>query len=220
MFKDRVEAGVHLGEMLKAYAEFDPVVLGLARGGVIVAREVAKTLGADLDVLVARKIGAPNYPEFAVGAVAAGALYVDRQSVAALGISAETLRQIVEREERELERRERVYRAGRFPLNVRGRVVIVVDDGLATGATARAAVQSVRQHGAARVIFAAPVCAASSAHALGDEADAVVCLLTPPNFQAVGNHYRRFEQTTDAEVLACLNQRGSSAGRSNLAGRS
>ena len=203
-FLDRADAGRKLAGALERFRSRSPVVLALPRGGVPVGLEVARALGAPLDVIDARKLGAPGHEELAVGAIAPGAVYVDRLLVRRLGVSAAYLEQITTAEGRELERRERLYRSGRAPLDVEGRVVILVDDGLATGATARAAVVSLRQRRPAQVILAVPVGAPETVARLREVADDVVCLETPPDFRAVSLAYRDFSPTSDAEVVSCL----------------
>jgi predicted phosphoribosyltransferase len=185
----------------------DPVVLGLARGGVPVARRVAEAIDAPLDVAVSRKIGAPGRREFGVGAVTAdGPAYFDEDTLAALGLSPADLQDDCERERAEARRQVERYRAGRDPLPLAGRDVLLVDDGLATGVTARAAIAQVRAAGPRRVLFAAPVCARRSQAALQADSDAddVVCVAVPAEFRAVGIWYRDFHQTSDEEVLAAL----------------
>ena len=203
-FLDRADAGRKLAGALERFRSWSPVVLALPRGGVPVGLAVARALGAPLDVIDARKLGAPGHEELAVGAIAPGAVYVDRLLVRRLGVSAAYLEQITTAEGRELERRERLYRSGRAPLDVEGRVVILVDDGLATGATARAAVASLRQRRPAQVILAVPVGAPETVARLREVADDVVCLDTPPDFRAVSLAYRDFSPTSDAEVVSCL----------------
>ena len=203
-FLDRADAGRKLAGALERFRSRSPVVLALPRGGVPVGFAVARALGAPLDVIDARKLGAPGHEELAVGAIAPGAVYVDRLLVRRLGVSAAYLEQITTAEGRELERRERLYRSGRPPLDVEGRVVILVDDGLATGATARAAVASLRQRRPAQVILAVPVGAPETVARLREVADDVVCLDTPPDFRAVSLAYRDFSPTSDAEVVSCL----------------
>ncbi len=203
-FLDRADAGRKLAGALERFRSRSPVVLALPRGGVPVGLEVARALGAPLDVIDARKLGAPGHEELAVGAIAPGAVYVDRLLVRRLGVSAAYLEQITTAEGRELERRERLYRSGRAPLDVEGRVVILVDDGLATGATARAGVASLRQRRPAQVILAVPVGAPETVARLREVADDVVCLETPPDFRAVSLAYRDFSPTSDAEVVSCL----------------
>jgi len=208
MFTDRRDAGRRLAEALRRYQPEQPVVLALPRGGVPIGREIARVLDAPLEVVVVRKIGAPGHPEFAIGAIAHGVTMVNREIVSQLGIPEEHLTRTIERETSELERRDALYRRGRPPVDLTNRTVIVVDDGLATGATATAAVQAIRQRKPRRVIFAAPVCAPDSAAGLRSHADEVVCLETPREFRAVSLWYQDFSPTTDAEVLDCLNQVG------------
>lgn len=203
-FLDRAHAGRALGQALGHLRGGAPVVLALPRGGVPVGLEVARALGAPLDVVVVRKLGAPGHPEFAVGAIAPGAVYVDRSIVRQLGVPPAYLEQVTAAEARELARRELAYRAGRPPLDVAGRLVILVDDGLATGATIRAALASLRERGPARVVLAAPVGAPETIARLREVADEVVCLETPPDFRAVSLAYDNFEPTSDAEVMRCL----------------
>ncbi|HEU4754570.1 MAG TPA: phosphoribosyltransferase family protein, partial [Armatimonadota bacterium] len=180
-FQDRADAGRQLAHRLQRYRDEHPIVLGLPRGGVAVAYEVASALDAPLDVFIARKLGAPNHPEFAVGAIApGGVVLVDRRAIQALHISREQLEEVARAEGAEVERRLRQYRDDRPPPQVRGRTVILVDDGLATGMTARAAVQSLRQQGPRRVVLAVPVGAAETVEALSEEVDDLVCLLIPP----------------------------------------
>jgi predicted phosphoribosyltransferase len=210
VFRDRRQAGALLGEALSAFAgRKDVLVLGLPRGGVPVAAEVARALDVPLDVLVVRKLGAPGREELAIGAIAEGGVRVlNRALVANLGLDPREIDVLAGREERELERRVRIYRGGRGPLPVENRTVIVVDDGVATGATMRAGLQALRVRGAARVIAAAPVGAADSVDALREDADEVVVLETPGWFQAVGQWYEDFGQTSDEEVRACLATQG------------
>jgi predicted phosphoribosyltransferase len=190
--------------MLERYRGDQPVVLGLPRGGVAVGYEIAKALDAPLDVLVVRKLGAPGAEEFAIGAIAPGATLLSRELVAGLGVSPDYLARIIAREADELARRERVYRGTRQPLEVEGRTVILVDDGLATGATAQAAVESLRRRHPRKIVFAAPVCSVEGSESLRRVADDVVCLECPENFGAVGYWYVDFAPTTDAEVIECL----------------
>lgn len=204
VFVDRVDAGRRLAERLRHLAPSRPVVLGLPRGGVPVAREVAAVLHAPLDVLVVRKLGAPMQPELAIGAIAADGAVIDWRLAEQVGASREDVERIAEREREELARRDRRYRGDRPPAPVEGRTVIVVDDGLATGATAEAAVRSLRRRGPARIVVAVPVGSTSAVARLSALADEVVCLATPEWFMAVGQFYEDFSATSDAEVEACL----------------
>ncbi|SHH10387.1 phosphoribosyltransferase [Streptoalloteichus hindustanus] len=206
-FEDRREGGRHLAAQLVRMEWTDPVVLGLARGGVPVAFEIARALGAPLDVAVARKIGAPFQPEFGVGAVTVGGPPIyDSGSLAMLRLRAEDLSDVCERERAEARRRVELYRAGRPGVPLAGRDVIVVDDGLATGVTARATLRALREERPLRLVFTAPVCAPDSAEVLRSEADLVLCAAEPVDFRAVGRWYRDFGQTTDDEVLELLDE--------------
>lgn len=205
VFRDRQDAGRQLAGRLAGYDFDDPVVLALPRGGVPVGYEIAHALRAPLDVLIVRKIGAPFQPELGVGAIAEGGEAIfDEQTMAALRLSPDDLADIVADERAELERRLRRYRGGRKAVDVTGRTVIVVDDGLATGATARAALEALRGRAIGRLILAVPTCAAQTAKALRSDADDVVCLLVPDNFGAVGRWYERFDQTSDETVVDLL----------------
>jgi putative phosphoribosyl transferase len=205
-FRDRHEAGLALADRLQAYARRnDVVVLALPRGGVPVAYEVASALHVPLDVFSVRKLGVPGHPELAMGAIASGGVQVLNEDVLAwYQPSAETVDAVARVELRELARRERAYRAGRPLVLVEGRTVILVDDGLATGSTMRAAVRAVRQLRAGRVVVASPVGAPDTCAALRREADEVVCVLTPDHFLAVGTWYVDFSETTDDEVRRLL----------------
>jgi len=214
LFLDRRDAGTHLARALEPYRKDHPVIIGLPRGGVPVADEIARALDAPLDIIVARKIGAPFQPEYALGAIAPGARVLRDEEIRALGIREDEIERTIAVETKEMERREKLYRAGRPPLAVEGRTVILVDDGLATGATARAALASLRTRKPGRLIFAAPVGAPDSVRALRAIADEVVCLYTPEDFRAVGLHYREFEPTSDAEVLACLERAAATPSKS------
>ncbi len=205
LFEDRRDAGRKLAELLAKYRGERPLVLGLPRGGVPVAAEVARVLGAPLDVVVARKLGAPGMPEYGIGAIAeGGAVFVSAGAVRELSIRPEEVSAIAERESAELLRRVRLYRGERpFP-EVRGRTAILVDDGIATGGTARAAVRAVREREPGKLVLAAPVVAFQTAMSLLAEVDDLVYVDAPEDFIAVGVWYRRFPQTSDEEVVACL----------------
>ncbi len=205
VFRDRRDAGRRLAERLEPFRAEHPVVVGIPRGGVPVAAEVARALGAPLDVAVVRKIGAPQNPEFAMGALAEGGVHVlSAKVVRAAGLSDAELRALIGDVERELAERVARYRGSRDPVEIAGRTVILVDDGLATGRSALAAVISLRKRGAARVILAVPVAAPASVEALRAEADEVVCVETPADLWAVGLWYEDFSQTADEEVAALL----------------
>jgi erythromycin esterase-like protein/predicted phosphoribosyltransferase len=224
-FKDRREAGRALAGRLSRYANTPGlIVLGLPRGGVPVAYEIAIALGAPLDVFVVRKLGVPGHDELAMGAIAAGGVQVlNEQLIDDLSIPRGSIHHVVAREQRELDRRDALYRGARPHPDLAGRTAVLVDDGLATGATMEAAVAAARQQKAARIIVAAPVGARDTCRRLADIADEVVCAQTPEPFDAVGLWYERFDQTTDAEVtalLAAAAERTSSAERTRLAERS
>ena len=206
-FADRHQAGAVLAEHLDAYAgRGDIVVLALPRGGVPVGFEVARALGAPLDVFLVRKLGVPTHRELAMGAIASGGIRVlDDQLISSLGIPPEAVEATTREEERELERRESAYR-DRPARSLEGRVVILVDDGLATGATMKAAVQAVRQRSPQKIVVAVPVGSHEACSELGDLADEVVCARIPPHFSAVGQWFVDFSQTTDREVRELLDR--------------
>jgi putative phosphoribosyl transferase len=207
-YSDRRSAGVELARRLSDYADRqDVVVLGLPRGGVPVAYEIARALRAPLDVFLVRKLGLPGHAELAMGAIASGGVRVLNDEVLNwYAVPPAVIDRAAAEEQAELERRELAYRHGRPPLDLQNRTVILVDDGLATGSTMKAAVRAVRAHGPARIIVAVPVGARETCRALADIADEVVCTQTPEPFSAVGLWYRDFSQTTDAEVRALLEQ--------------
>ena len=207
VFRDRFEAGEQLADVLAQRGLHDPVVLALPRGGVPVASVVARRLGAPLDVLVVRKVGVPGHEELGLGAISEGSkVVVDDGVTHATGVSADEFERLAERELVELRRRVATYRGDRALPDLTGRDVVIVDDGIATGATARAAVMTARDRAARRVVVAAPVGAADSVAGLQDVADEVVCLRTPRGFAAVGLEYEHFDQTTDGEVLELLDR--------------
>lgn len=205
-FRDRAEAGRELAERLRAYAGRDDVtVLGLPRGGVPVAYEVARELAAPLDVFLVRKLGVPGHEELAFGAIASGgARVLNPEVVESLGIDEATVEEVAAREEEELERRAQAYRGTAEPPVVRGRTPVLVDDGLATGASMRAAVEAVRGLDPARVVVAVPAAARQTCEQLEPEVDELVCLQTPEPFFAVGMWYADFSETTDEEVRRLL----------------
>jgi predicted phosphoribosyltransferase len=209
-FRNRIDAGSQLAEKLAAYANRPGVlVLALPRGGVPVGFEVARELGAPRDVFLVRKLGVPGYEELAMGAVATGGVRVlNDEIVRGLGISEHEIDAAAARELQELARRERLYRGDRPLPDIAGRTVILVDDGLATGATMRAAIAAVRQQQPARIVVAVPTASPDTCEALKAEADDVVCAMTPEPFLAVGHWYEDFTQTTDDEVRELLARRG------------
>jgi putative phosphoribosyl transferase len=207
MFTDREEAGRRLGEALRRFASMRPVVLGLPRGGVVVAAPVARLLGAELDIVVVRKLGAPGHKELAIGAVAdvgGPRVMVDGATAARVGADRAYIEREAAEQVAEIRRREGLYRAGRERVDLRGRCAIVVDDGIATGATVRAALRAVRAGGPSWLVLAAPVAAPESLERLRGECDETVCLLAPEHFRAVGEFYEDFAQTEDEEVVRLL----------------
>jgi putative phosphoribosyl transferase len=207
-FHDRVDAGRALAQQLRQYAgRSDVLVLGLPRGGVVVAGEVAEALGLQFDIWLVRKLGVPDQPELALGAISSGdVVYVDERLVRELGIPSDAIQSAVERERRELARRERVYRRGRPAPRIRGRTLLVVDDGIATGSTMRAALVSLQSLSPARIVVAVPVAACEAQGDLADLVDEYVCLASPQPFNAVGAWYDEFAETSDEEVIAWLDR--------------
>lgn len=208
VFRDRAEAGCLLAEALSRYeGREDVVVFGLPRGGVPVAAEVARRLQVPMDVLVVRKLGAPGQEELAIGAIGEGGVRVlNAGLIRTLGLSAEAMDRLAARETAELERRVFLYRGAHESLEVEGKTVIVVDDGVATGATMRAGLQALRQRGADRIVAAAPVAAEGAAEVLSEEAEEVVILETPAWFNSVGQWYEDFGQTSDEEVRRLMEE--------------
>ncbi len=208
LFEDRGDAGRQLAERLAPYAEERPIVFALPRGGVPVGTEVSRSLGAPLEVIVSRKLGAPGQPEFGIGAVAPGGVRVlNERAVRALGIEEDYLEMVSTRELAEAERRLRLFRGeGRPYPDLEGRTAILVDDGLATGVTARASLLALRRMNPQRLVLAVPVCAVQTAELLRPETDELICLLAPADLEAVGLWYRNFEQTSDEEVVRLLEQ--------------
>lgn len=204
-FKDRVEAGQILANRLTKYASEKPLVLGLPRGGVPVAYEVAKSLKAPLDVYVVRKLGTPGREELAMGAVATGGVRVlNHPVVESLHISDEAIEAETRKEREEVERRERKYRGDRPPLDVTNRTVLLIDDGIATGSTIKAAITALKKQKAGKIVVAVPVAPASTIEELKKEVDEVVCVSTPEYFFAISVWYDSFPQTTDEEVRELL----------------
>lgn len=206
-FRDRLEAGRLLAERLDAHKRTNALILGIPRGGVPVAAEIARRLDAELDVVVARKLGAPGRPELAIGAVTAqGGCFLNVADIARLDVAPAYLDEVIATERAEARRREDRFRGDRPPASIADRTVFVVDDGLATGATMRAAVRAVRAERPARIIIAVPVGARSACEELRADADEVICLQQPEPFYAVGLHYERFEATPDDEVQRLLHE--------------
>jgi predicted phosphoribosyltransferase len=217
-FLNRQDAGRRLAIQLEDYADrSDALVLGLPRGGVPVAFEVAERLDLPLDVFVVRKLGVPGQEELAMGAIASGGVCVlDRELIRRLGVTPEQIDAVAKQETAELERRERRYRDELPPPDVEDRVVILVDDGLATGATMRAAAEALRQLGPKRIVVAVPIAAKSTCDAFRDQVDETICLVTPEQFYAVGLWYDDFTPTTDEEVRDLLAKRGPLGAREPL----
>lgn len=206
-FKNRSDAGKRLAARLLVYADRpDVVVLGLPRGGLPVAFEVAQRLGVPLDVFVVRKLGVPGQEELAMGAIASGNVTVMNESITrSLGISKEAINSIARKEGEELKRRERLYRQGLAPLDLRNRTVILIDDGLATGATMRAAIEALQLHRPKKTVVAVPAASPDTCEEMREDVDDVVCVITPDPFFSVGTWYEDFAQTTDEEVQHLLN---------------
>ncbi|MDP9203170.1 MAG: phosphoribosyltransferase [Gemmatimonadota bacterium] len=206
LFQDRVDAGRHLATALSKYADQpDLLILALPRGGVPVAFEVARALHAPLDVFLVRKLGFPGHEEFAMGALASGGVRIlDGEVLRMFNVPLDVIERVTEIELRELERREKQYRDDRPPPDVEGHTVILIDDGLATGSTMRAAVAALRKEGAKKIVVAVPVAPPETCEALREEVDDIVCAVTPDPFRAVGLWYADFSQTTDEEVRELL----------------
>lgn len=207
LFRDRAEAGRRLAERLEQYRKASPVVFAIPRGGVPIGVEIARHLDAALDVVVARKLGAPFQPELAIGAVTAdGGRFLNQDVLRELAIDDAHLERVTREQLAEARRREERFRGGRSPVPVRERTALLVDDGLATGATMRAAARSLRQRQPARLVVAVPVGSRQACAALREDADEVVCLAQPEPFYAIGPYYQAFDQVEDAEVLRLLAQ--------------
>jgi putative phosphoribosyl transferase len=236
-FRDRRDAGQRLGQAVREHLlqhpppvegeGTDAIVIALPRGGVLVGAEVARAIGAPLDIWIVRKIGVPGHEELGLGAVAeGGATYLSAEIVALAKISRDDLAQLIERKQAEVQRRTQLLRASRLPPEIAGRVVILVDDGIATGGTIRAVARALRTHHPRRLVLAAPIAAADTAQALAEEVDDIVCLETPTALHAVGAWYEDFRQVPDAEVVAILEasrrgrESGAGAKSSKIEGRS
>jgi len=212
-FVNRGDAGRRLAERLAPYEDERPVVFALPRGGVPVGAEVARSLGAPLEVVVSRKLGAPDQPEFGIGAVAPGDVRVlNERAVRVLGIPEDYLEWVTERESAEVERRLRLFRGDRPYPDLEGRTAILVDDGLATGVTARAALRTLRRMEPERLVLAVPVCAPQTAALIRPEADDLLCLIAPTDLKAIGLWYESFEQVPDEEVVRLLEEARHRAG--------
>lgn len=204
-FQNRTSAGKQLAKQLSRYANENPVILALPRGGVPVGYEIANLLQAPLDIIVTRKIGLPYQREFGIGAIAEGNIHVfDHKILAMLGLSSQDLDDEIHKETTELERRVKTYRGKIKPPHIKNRTVMLVDDGLATGVTARAAIKAVKKLKPKKIIFASPVCAFTSLQEIRSLVDDVICLATPLDLMAIGLWYKQFDQTTDKEVLELL----------------
>lgn len=207
LFEDRSEAGKKLAESLKKYAKESPVILALPRGGVPIGFEVAKTLGAPLNVIVTRKLGFPGNKEFGIGAIGENDTEVlDQRTLALFGLPKEYLDEEIGEEKAELNRRIAIYRQNKPLPNLKDKTVILVDDGLATGVTAKAAIEAIKKQGPKKIIFASPVCAYETVQDLSNLVDKVVCVASPMEFLSVGSWYKYFPQLSDQEVVNLLSQ--------------
>lgn len=205
IYKDRKDAGQELAQKLKKYAKDDPVVIALPRGGVILGYEVAKALKAGLDVIVPRKIGAPLQPEYGIGAIAPkGVRILNTRAIESLGISEDEIEYLTQMETKEMNRRMELYREGLEPFDLEKRTVIMVDDGIATGVSTKAAVLSVKKMNPKKIILAVPVCPQNTAEKFRNVVDEFLCLCEPQDFYAVGEHYDDFRQVSDEEVISLI----------------
>lgn len=217
IFKNRKEAGEKLAEELKKYSKEKPLILALPRGGVPIGFEVAKKLHSPLDTLVVRKLGAPWNKEFGFGAIAPGdVLMLDRSTIDSLDLTEETINEVIEAELHEMERRIILYRSGKETINSQSSTIIIIDDGLATGVTARTAVESARlSYKPEKIIFASPVCASDSVKRLEPYVDKIICLSQPKDLIAIGEYYDSFNQVSDEEVLEALKKANEMSIRNN-----
>lgn len=205
LYSDRHHAGKELAKSLKEYAHGDAIVLALPRGGVNIGYELAKALHIPLDVIVARKIGLPENPEFGIGAIGEnGARVLDTRVIRLIGIPDDVLKNIIMKEQTELKRRVRLYRKNKPLPNLKNKTVILVDDGLATGVTAKAAIEAIKKQQPKKIIFASPICAYDTAQEFRSLVDEVICLATPLDLMSIGLWYRNFDQVSDEEVLQLL----------------
>lgn len=204
LYKDRHDAGRQLAKKLLKYKDENPLILALPRGGVVVGYEIAKMLNAPLDVIVARKIGAPSQPELGIGAIAPNGIRIlNGELIRTLGISESQIKEIIEKETMEMNRRTELYRGKLSPPDLFEKTVIIVDDGIATGISDKAAVLSLPQLEPQKIVLAVPVCPPDAVNKFG-EVDEFICLAQPPDFYAVGAHYENFEQVSDEEVINLL----------------
>jgi len=209
MFKDRKEAGRLLAKALSEYKDKNPVILAIPRGGVVVAYEVAKSLNAPLDLIIPRKISAPDQPELAIGAVTEdGTTILNQDILQYLRVPDDYIKAEVKRQEEEIKRRIQKYLGDKPRVPIKGKIVILIDDGVATGATIRAAIASIRKRKPALIVLAIPVGLIDTIEELRKDADRVICLMTPEPFFAIGQFYENFEQTSDEEVIQILNKFG------------
>lgn len=216
-FTDRVDAGKKLASALAGVSGKNSIVLAIPRGGVIVGYEIAKALNLPLDVIIPHKIGAPDNPELAIGAMTEdGTIILDRSVISYLGVPEAYIKEESEVQKREIERRLKMYRKNEPYPDLHGRDVIVVDDGIATGSTMKAALASVRKRGAKTIIAAAPVCPPSTIKELAKEADQIICVHSPEYFSAIGQFYENFEQTTDEEVIEILSESKRGSGKKSM----
>lgn len=204
-FENRQDAGSKLAKLLKPYVKADPIILGIPRGGVVVAYEIAKKFGVLMDVIISRKIGAPFDPEFGVGAISEeGTEFLDQDSLSSNNLTRENLKTTITKEREELKRRIILYRHGKSLRYLNNKTVILVDDGLATGVTAKVTLNCLHSFKPSKIIFALPVCAENSKKSFEKEVDKLICLYTPKNLQSIGEFYNNFNQVTDKEVIDLL----------------